>query len=199
MTDSEVVDICTQSIAEVGYIRLTPAQFAVITVEQANLINAMFGDAHMMQLPDHEVAFFEWLRTADPDVWNDLWSDPTPPYHVSLAFLGSFCGPNANGIFVICDLQSVDNYYFSTHTFIEKESDAYVQAVRDRFAEGLPLTTAQALTLEASVAPIDVWHFAYRYRLSVDVAKQAARALAEDRVVVHVPSAEHLSQLFDVQ
>lgn len=199
MTDTELLDACTASINQLGFLRLTTSQFAALSAQQADLVSAMYGATHLMLLPEHEVAFFEWLRTADPEVWNDLWSDAVPPYHVSLAFLKGLSGANANGIFVICDLQGVDNYYFSSLTFIEKESDAYVQAVRDRFAERQPLTTAQALALEASVAPIDIWHFAYRYGVSVEQAKRAAHDLVEDRIVVHVPRAEHLSQMFDVR
>jgi hypothetical protein len=199
VTDAELLESCQHSIDQFGHVRLTPQQLAQITDQQANLVTAMHGATHLMLLPEHEVAFFEWLKTADPQVWNDLWSEADIPYLVSLAFLAGFCGANANGIFVICDLLSVPNYYFSSLTFVEKESDAYIQAVRDRFTEKRPLTTAQALALEASVAPIDVWHFAYRYGIDVDTAKRAAHLLADDRIVVHVPSAEHLAELFDVR
>jgi len=199
VTDQDLMATVTSSIETKGFIELRSGDFAALSTEQAMGLLKQYGTRYLLMLPEHEVQFFQWLREFDATVWNDMWADSEVPYLVSLAYLESLSGPNANGVFPICDLQSVDNYYFSPLTFVEKESEAYTSAVRDRFASHLPLTTAQALALEASVAPIDAWHFAYRYGIKdIEVVKLAVDSLVEDRVMIHVPKAEHLLQLFEV-
>jgi hypothetical protein len=131
-------------------------------------------------------------------VWRDLWEADEQPYLVSLAHLPNLSGPEANGIYVIRDLLSVPNYYFSPELFLEKESADYMAAVRERFTQRDALTLAQMLALEASVAAIDIWHFAYRYDVDLDTAKKAVQTLVDDRILIHVPQADHLSQYFDV-
>jgi hypothetical protein len=45
---------------------------------------------------------------------------------------------------------------------------------------------------------MDIWHFAYLRGVDLQRAKQAIASLVADRIVVHVPKAEHLSSFFDV-
>jgi hypothetical protein len=132
-------------------------------------------------------------------VWDDLWgSVEAAPYLISLAFLDRFTGPGAIGEYVICDLQSQDNYFFSPLLFHDKESWDYMAAVKERFRENQKLSTAQALALEASVRELDIWHFAYRMGIDLDVAKRSVVELVDDRILLHVTKAEHLSEYFDV-
>ena len=46
---------------------------------------------------------------------------------------------------------------------------------------------------------VDVWHFAYRNKLSIDTVKKSVKELVDDRIIVHVTKAEHLIEYFDVQ
>jgi hypothetical protein len=162
-------------------------------------VREAFGSTMLMQLPSYERAFFDWLRSADRPVWDDLWgSVEAAPYLISLAFLDRFTGPGAIGEYVICDLQSQDNYFFSPLLFHDKESWDYMAAVKERFRENQKLSTAQALALEASVRELDIWHFAYRMGIDLDVAKRAVVELVDDRILLHVTKAEHLSEYFDV-
>jgi hypothetical protein len=165
----------------------------------AQQIVAAYGRNTLMQLPEHEMQFHEWLRSTDPNVWKDLWeNDPDAPYLVSVNFLPEFVGGTNKGAFLICYLQSEDNYFFTPDMLLEKESTDFVSAVRDRFLAGGTMTVEQALTVEISSGPVDIWHFAYLRGVDLQRAKQAVASLVSDRIVVHVTKAEHLSSFFDV-
>ena len=198
MTDRATLIERTQQATDAGLpVEFTDDEFATMTEEDAAAIIERFGSTTLMRLPSHERAFHDWLREADPSVWNDLWSEtPESIYAVSLAFLPEFRGTGAEGTFPICDLQTVDNYFFTPEMLLERESTDFVEAVRSRFLAGGSLSPEQALTVEISTGPIDIWHFAYRRGVDLARAKKAVASLVEDRVVVHVPKAEHLSMFF---
>ena len=199
MTPQEAIEICRAEAATDGYISFTDDQFRMMGPEHVEALRNEFGKHSLMLLPPHEVKFFEWLKVVDPDVWNDLWGDvPDSAYQVSLAFLPDFTGANAGGAFVICELRSVDNYFFSPNLLLEKESNDYVAALKDRFMRRDSLSMAQTLALEASIGPIDIWHFAYRHGVDVGAAKNAVKILVDDRILLHVTDADHLSQFFDI-
>lgn len=198
MTTEELLTLCQTSIEANGCLVLDDDTFRLIDPDQVGAVRSRYGSKYLLRLPSHEISFFEWLRTADEVVWKDLWEGGEAPYLVSMAYLKDFSGANANGTFVICDLVSTDNYYFSPDLIIEKESDDYIAAVRERFRDRQSLTPAQLLALEASNGPIDIWHFAHRYNLSLETAKRAVQELVDDRILLHVPSAEHLANYFDV-
>ncbi|MBS1561657.1 MAG: hypothetical protein JSS89_08645 [Bacteroidetes bacterium] len=199
MTNQELLDHCETNVEREGVIVFTDDQLRDMTPENIEAIRSRFGARTLMQLPQHEITFFEWLKEADPAVWNDIWANDERPYLVSLAFLTDFSGSNAStGQFVICDLVSVDNYFFSPNLLLDKESTDFVEAVRERFTQRSSMTPGQLLTLEASVGNVDIWHFAYRYNIDLALAKRAVATLVEDRILLHVTDAEHLAQYFDV-
>lgn len=199
MTLNEIIKHCNNSIDECDYIVFTDDQFRLMTRQQVESVWETFGDRYLMRLPEHEIKFFKWLKIADESVWDDMWKEGIdPPYMVSLAFLGDFCGTNFGGAFLICELRSTDNYYFAPSLFLEKESSDFISAVKDRFVTRQQLSPAQALALEASIAPIDIWHFAFKYGFDISIAKNAVRELVEDRILLHVTDADHLTQYFDV-
>lgn len=199
MTVQELTTFCDESIERTGFITFTDDQLRALQPDDIQALRSRYGSRTLMRLPQHEIEFFEWLRSADPAVWNDLWQADVEPYLVSLAFLSDFAGANANiGQFLICDLVDVDNYFFSPNLLLEKESTDFVEAVRERFTRRSSMTPGQLLTVEASVGPIDIWHFAYKYNIDLTLAKKAVATLVEDRVLLHVTNAEHLAQYFDV-
>jgi hypothetical protein len=199
MTNQEILDHCDASVEREGVIVFTDDQLRDLTPENIEAIRSRYGARTLMQLPQHEITFFEWLKEADPAVWNDIWANDERPYLVSLAFLTDFSGANAStGQFVICDLVNVDNYFFSPNLLLDKESTDFVEAVRERFTQRSSMTPGQLLTLEASVGNVDIWHFAYRYNIDLALAKRAVATLVEDRILLHVTNAEHLAQYFDV-
>jgi len=186
------------SLAEHGHIRFTDEVFRTMDTIQVDAIRQKYGTRALLMLPEHEIVFMEWLKENDRPVWDDLWAAEPVPYLVSLAYLSDFSGKNIGGGYVICDLAVEDNYYFSPQLLLEKESDAFVDAVRDRFASRRSLTPAQLLALEASMGPVDVWHFAHRHDLAIDKVKDAVQVLVNDRILLHIPNADHLVQYFDV-
>lgn len=197
--NDELATHCRTALEQHGHLWFDADQLALMSEQDAREIAAEFGTRALMRLPEHEVAFQEWLRTADPDVWKDLWEgEPDAPYLISLSFLADFVGAKNKGAFLICDLQSADNYFFMPDMLLEKESPDFVSAVRDRFLSGGTMTVEQALTVEISAGPMDIWHFAYLRGVDLQRAKKAVASLVEDRIVVHVPKAEHLSSFFDV-
>ncbi len=199
MTNESLIARVEAAEASGSPLTFTEEDFATITPEQVDLLRSTYGARLLMRLPDHEVAFQEWLRENDPDVWRDLWENAEAPvYAVSLAFLPDLAGKGLEGAFHICDLQTTDNYYFTPEMLLDKESADFVEAVRTRFLSGGTLSPEQALTVEISSGPTDIWHFAYRRGVDLARAKKAVAALVDDRVIVHVPKADHLSSFFDV-
>ncbi|MCX6141487.1 MAG: hypothetical protein NTX15_11825 [Candidatus Kapabacteria bacterium] len=199
MTLDELILRAERCIDEKRILELTDAELTEITTEQAEQLRALYGSRLLLQIPSHEVAFQEWLKLNAVDVWKDLWDNvEDPPYSVSLAFLDDMIGEDSEAAFYICDLQNVDNYFFTPDMLLEKESTDFVTAVRDRFVRGGNLSPEQALTVEISAGPTDIWHFAFRRGVDLERAKKAVAALVEDRILVHVPKADHLSTFFDV-
>ncbi len=201
MTDRTTLMERARQAAEAGRpMEFTEEEFATMSEDDAAALIERFGSTTLMLLPTHERVFNEWLREADPAVWNDLWSDaPELQYAVSLAFLPEFRGTGTEGSFPICDLQSVDNFFFTPEMLLERESTDFVEAVRTRFLSGGSMSPEQALTLEISTGPTDIWHFAYRRGVDLERAKKAVASLVDDRIVVHVPRADHLSTFFGTE
>jgi hypothetical protein len=195
----ELHQLCVELMTQHGALVLSSENLASMSEQDAEDIRQAFGATSLFRLPEHEVGFFDWLRQHDPGVWTDLWEGQEhAPYLVSTAFLKDFVGAPMKGAFMICDLQSQVNYYFTDDMLLEKESTDYVNAVRERFLGGGNLTVEQALTVEISAGPVDIWHFAYLRGVDLDRAKKAVASLVDDRIIVHVPSADHLSSYFDI-
>jgi hypothetical protein len=191
MTLEEIIAACQASLQQHGYIVFSDEVYAALNEDIINALRERFGVHELWRLPQQEIDFFEWLKVNDVEVWNDLWADNhTAPYLVSLAYLGA--------TFHICDLQTQDNYYFAPLMFHDKASADFLSAIRGRFDQRQSLSASQALALEASLGPVDIWHFAYRRGLDINVAKKAVATLVDDGILVHVTKAEHLTEYFDV-
>jgi hypothetical protein len=174
-------------------VEIPEAIFDALTPEIARELAQQFGSYGLVRLPSYEQRFFDWLRTEDPDVWNDLWSDQDEPYVVALSFL-EYLLDRRRG-FPICDLMSTDNYYFMP-AMLEWTPEArdYAAAVRERFESGQPLSIEQLLVIELLFGgPFDIWHFAYYHNIPISDAKQAVKLLAEDKVLPHLRTAEQLA------
>lgn len=197
MTHSELMELAEQSIAAYGHLRLPDDVIRTLDADSIFALRDKYGARVLMRLPEQEIAFFTWMRAEDRAAWTDLWGGDDEPYLVSLAHLEDFTGEGYFRGYIIRDLLGVDNFFFSPNLLIEKESDAFIDAVRERFVANLPLTVGQRLALEASMGPIDIWHFAYKHGLTLDSVKQAVRQLVDDRILLHVPAADHLTQYFD--
>lgn len=193
MTDKELIEYCEQGIKTDNYISFEDEVFQEITEEQAALVASIFSKDTFMLLPDYEIKFFEWLKAADFEVWNDLWNDEAiPPYLVGAYFLPKLIKKDGRG-FPICDLTEIDNYYFTMAQMPDEESKVVVETAKTRFMNKEKLTAAHLLALEISMDPIDIWHFAYKHNISLKIAKNAVAELVDDKVLVHLTKAEHLA------
>ncbi len=167
--------------------------FSQISPEIANELVQRYSQDTLVYLPENEIKFFEWLKENDYQVWEDLWGGVAEdPYVVSISFLPLLI--KKFGGFPICDLINNDNYYFTDEMIIKKTSHLLLETLREKYLNREKLTIAQALLLEISVAPTDIWHFAYYHKISIEEAKMAVKELVEDNLIVHLKSAEELAK-----
>jgi hypothetical protein len=192
MDTAELINICNEVAGKDGYVILSQEQFDDITIEQSRLISAKYGRNTLIRLPDREIQFFEWLRKEDSEIWNDLWgTEEVEPYIVGISFLPLLLDRSRG--FPICDLEKNDNFYFTNDHMVDEESKIFLDTARERFQNRESLTIAQLLTLEISLAPIDIWHFSFNHNISLKTAKQAVSQLVDDRVLVHLKEAGHIA------
>lgn len=197
---ASIIKFCENSIAENGYICFPENKLKTISDEEIILILDKFSGNAMMLLPQKEISFFEWLKQNDEKVWLDIWQDDIPEYKnkyiVSIDFLPLILNKDGRG-YPICDLQTTENYYFTKNQMIDQESEIIIEAARELFKTKKKMTLAQILALEISMEPIDIWHFAYKYNVSLEEAKAAVDVLVSDGALVHLKEAEHISSFIN--
>ena len=121
MTLHALMERAEKSIADKTPLMISAEELREITPEQAEILRDKFVSRLLLHMPEHEVAFQEWLKINALDVWKDLWDNvEDPPYTISLAFLTDMIGDSGEGAFYICDLQNVDNYFFTPDMLLEK-------------------------------------------------------------------------------
>jgi hypothetical protein len=169
--------------------------FAKFSYENAQYIDENTGKRFLFKLPHSEIQFFDWLKEADPLVWNDLWKSDDlneSPYYVSTIFLPLIIENKDRG-FPICDLRTVDNYYFTIDHMVDEESKVFMDVSKAKLENRSRMTTTELLSLEISLAPIDIWHFAYKFKLDLNQCKEAVHSLSKDNALVHLREAEHIA------
>lgn len=199
MTSSEIISICYDSIKKNQYIHIPDELLFSLENEHIDAIINEFSGHQMIKLPTPEIDFFEWLKTIDLDVWNDLWLDEESPfekYLISIDLLPLLLSKDGRG-FPICDLINNDNYYFTEHQMVDEESKIVIETARELFRQNKNLTIAQLLALEISINPIDIWHFAYKHKIELNDAKKAVEVLVADNALVHLTKAEHIANFIN--
>ena len=197
MTDNELIDWCKSQVITDHVIDIPDNMFALINEDQAKLILNFFTTNTLFKLPQSEINFFEWLRENEESVWDDLWKDEVnPPYFVSLIFLPILVKGGYRG-FPICDLLNNENHYFVPAHLAERDSEIFLESSKTRFLNKETLTVPQLLTIEISMNPIDIWHFAYKHKIEIAEAKKAVASLANDELLVHLKEAEHIANFID--
>ncbi len=193
MTNEELLEYCQLSIELNDYVAFENNVFEMISQEQAQYLSEVFASDTLILLPEYEIKFFEWLRRVAPDVWKDLWeSEMHLPYLVGMYFLPILVKRDGRG-FPICDLHSQENYYFLPKFMTDEESKVIIETSKTRFTNNEELSTKELLALEISFDPIDIWHFAYKYKIDLNEAKAAVQELVDDNALVHLKESEHLS------
>jgi hypothetical protein len=180
-------------------ILIVPSEiFGFINTTNSKAIISHFHSHTFMQLPESEIAFFQWLQSIAPEVWDDLWKTDAhdEPYIVSISLLTDILQHNRG--FPICDLMTTDNYYFTSEHFIKGESDDFIQAIENKILSESPLSLSQLLAWEIYTAPIDIWRFSYIHNVPLRDAKKAVHELVEDRILIHLRTSAELSAYMEL-
>ncbi len=197
MDTKEALMWCLKEHKEKAFLDFPEEMFAKLDEKLANKIVAELKHRSLFKLPKYEIEFQEWLKENDPKVWEDLWEGELhEPYIVSIIFLPNLVEQDGRG-FPICDLANNDNYFFNEKHMTDEESKVYIETSRTRFRNKDKLSVAQLLALEVSIGPIDIWHFAYKYKISLDMAKAAVEELKDNFALVHLTDAEHLAKFME--
>lgn len=196
MTHSEILAWCESNIRPQEVITFPDEVFTSMTGETAQELSRLYGTHNLMKLPQREQDFFQWLSDNDRDAWNDLWLEAADePYVVSLAFLPAFLDPSRG--FPICDLEHVENFFFVPSLVQGDNAADFVEAVRERFLAKQKLTVEQLFALECSLAPIDVWHFAWHHGVDLQRAKEAVQHLVDDHILLHLKTAAEIAEYIE--
>lgn len=171
----------------VRVIEFTDDELSGLTKEQVNEIVERYGANTLMSLPSRERSFFDWLRTWDTPVWDDLWGDEAPPYLVSLSFLPDLL-PKGRG-FLICDLVNHQNFNFAIENITPEDGTGLLDAAMEIVRLNGRLQLHQAFLIEVWRAPIDQWRFAWMYNVSLDVVKEMVIWMISEHILT-LPSPE---------
>ncbi len=172
--------------------------FWSISREQAEALTEAFGTTVFLRLPESEKKFFDWLRSTEPAVWQDLWGMDIPdgesdePYLVGMGLLPEILH-EARG-FPICDLTTQSNFFFSIKNFNAEEIKPMIDAIVHRMGNKVDVSAKELLLMEIRRAPIDVWRFAYFYRVPVQDVKLIVAELVEDGVLRYAADREDMSE-----
>lgn len=177
-----------------GYLTFTNEELSNFSEKDAQKLIDQFHGIAMMQLPDKEVLFFEWLKKTDRPVWNDLWQGEESQYHVSIDLLPYFL-PDGNG-FPICDLLAEPNYWFTFNHIKPKGKERFGQ-IEAKISADANLNFEEALLVEVSQGSIDLWHFCYKYKVPVAKAKDLVHEMYLADLLVHLPDREDLIKYWD--
>lgn len=170
-------------------VEITDDEYAELSREDAARLVERFGGNTLIPLPAREREFFDWLREADPSVWDDLWGDEETPYRVSLAFLPDLL-PKGRG-FLICDLVGQQNFNFGVENITQDEGVGVLDAAMEILRANGRLGLYQAFLIEVWRAPIDQWRFAWMYTIALESVKEMVIWLVSEGILTLPHSNEH--------
>ncbi len=159
-----------------------------------HIVNIFHGQA-LMKLPETEIRFFEWLKTADRPTWDDLWGDEEDMYLVSIDLLPQFID-GKNG-FPICDLIDEPNFWFAER-HIKPAGRKALEKILAKLNDNKKLNAEELFLFEMTIAPIDIWHFCYRYKIHLKMVKDAIEEMVYKGWLVHLTDREDLVKYLDV-
>lgn len=192
---SNLIEAKETMLESKGYLHFSSEELSKLDSMGAKKIEEHFHGHGMMELPDDEVLFFEWLKQNDRPIWDDLWKNEDQPYRISIDFLHHFI-KHHNG-FPICDLVHVDNYWF-TGRHIKPNGMEKMETIGQKVKNGETLSFAEAFLVEIFRGSSDLWHFCYRYKVQVEVAKKRIDDMQYDDLIVHLTNRDDLVKYLDV-
>lgn len=203
MTNNEILEFVGNLLEQSSVIMLTDEEIQSMTEEQSFEVAERFGARGFLKLPKSEIAFFEWLRTHDEAVWNDLWSTSDSgetgnlhdEYVIGIGALPLLLRGDRG--FPICDLETEPNYYFTGKHFFHEEAKPFLDAVQQRVENGDELSLAEVFVTEIRNRPIDIWRFAYNYQIPISAVKQTVESLVHDGILRHTTSKDELSEYLE--
>jgi len=175
-------------------LRFSDKELAAMSFEDANAVIAHFSGQVLMQLPQQEIQFFKWVKTNDPEVWQEMWGDGAP-YAVSIAFLQSFVG-DAYG-FPISDLDGEKNYYFHKGFIVDVEKERLINDLLKKTRDGEPLSMDNIFLLDIWLHPTDIWRFAYKYGYELDEVRTMIHRLVEQGFIIHPKKREEIADFIE--
>ena len=191
----DILILKEEQLRAAGHISFSTEELAGLSSDDAKKIIDHFHGIALMELPEQDVLFFDWLKKADHEVWNDLWRDEELPYRISIDLLPHFL-EHGNG-FPICDLLDAPNFWFTAKHIKPKGKELFA-GIEQKIKSGTKLTFVEALLAEISQGSIDIWHFCYRYKFPVAKAKAIAERMHVDDLLVHLPDREDLIKYLDI-
>ena len=183
-----LADTFRQRVEEEGVLSVSDEEILALSDDDVDSVILACDATTLMRLPPREQEFFEWLRERDPLVWNDLWADD-PDMLVSIHFLKEL--RTADRGFVICELEHQPNFYF-TERHLKPEGLEALSVIMAKIERGEDLAAGEVLLFEIIRAPIDIWHFCYKYSVPIESGKRAVESLVEHGFLVHLPLREDL-------
>ncbi len=189
MNIDRLIDQKKEQLAKQHFIEFTDEEISDIPPEDVHDLIRRLEGCCLMKLPPFEISFFEWLRHADPPVWNDLWADEENEYLVSVDFLRQL--HNQRSGFPICDLQDEDNFWFCKQ-HLKPQAVEMIPDILDKLENKKKLKLHEAFILAVHTSPIDVWHFAYNYKLKLQTMKSLIEELDMRGLIVHLTDSEDL-------
>ncbi|MBN2425321.1 MAG: hypothetical protein JXB44_09875, partial [Calditrichaceae bacterium] len=183
-----------ENLAKENFISFSDHEIQSVQPEDVVFIVDEFHGNCLMKLPDREINFYNWLQEEEPAVWDDLWGDGENEYMISVSLLGQLTNPNSG--FQICDLVDQPNYWFC-RKHLKPKALELIPSILEKVENRIKLKLHEAFLLTVHENPIDIWHFAYRYKKTIQAMKTLIEELVYQGLLTHLPDREDLNKYFE--
>lgn len=182
--------------AKKKYLQFSESELQQLRPDEIENIIDHFKGNTLVKLPESEIAFFEWLKEHDREVWDDLWQEEDDlTYLVSIDFLREFIRETPS--FPICDLVDQPNYWFSVRHIKPKGLEYLQNELMLKVEVDEELTLEERFLLEISVASTDIWHFCHRHQIDIAEMKKAIAEMVYKGWLVHLTNRDDLVKYLD--
>lgn len=195
MNITKLITLKEKQLRDQNYIEFSNEEFAALKLDEVQLIVDNFHGRALMQIPQTEIKFFQWLQKNDPSVWDDIWKDEENLYLVSIDLLPQFI--EGGNRFPICDLIDQPNYWFNAR-HIKPKGLMVLEDILTKLEMSQKLNLEEAFLLELSIMPTDIWHFCYTRNVSINVLKDIVEDLVYNGLIVHLPDRDDLVKYIDL-
>jgi hypothetical protein len=195
MDMEKVISRKSEQLKNKNYIEFTDQELQSMRADEAEFFVERYHGFALMKMPKAEIEFFEWLKKNDVAVWNDIWEEEPDMYLVSTDLLPTFL-KSSNG-FPICDLIETDNYWFSER-HIKPKGRQELEEISLKVENKEKLQITELFLIELLHAPIDIWHFCYRYKFPIQSMKVKIEDMVSNGWLVHLKDREDLVKYIEI-